>query len=120
MNLTTNQEKLIEENNIVVLCTANQYGKPRGIFMGFPKCNGNKIIMVDNFMQITKLNILENPQVFVLGYSKDYSKCIKISGTAAYYTDKQRLEWAQSLEENKDLEPKGVIEVIIEDVAESE
>jgi uncharacterized pyridoxamine 5'-phosphate oxidase family protein len=119
MNLTANQEKIIEENNVVVLCTANIIGKPRGIFVGFPKCMGSKIIMVDNYMQITKLNILENPQVFILAYSKDYGQCLKISGTASYRTDTTSLEWAKSLEENKELKPKGIIEIIIKDVAES-
>lgn len=119
MNLTTEQIGIIEENKLVVLATTNKYGQPRAIFVGYPKCLGGKIVLVDNFMNITKINIIENPLVSILAYNKDYSHCFTISGKAAYYSDASHLEWAKSLEENKELNPKGVIEVIIENVEES-
>ncbi len=119
MTLTTDQEKLIEGNNIIVLATADQYGQPRAVFMGYPKCINHRIVLVDNFMNITKRNIVENPLVSILAYNKDYSVCLKISGKASYHTDSSHLEWAKGLEENKDLNPKGVVEVIIDNVEES-
>ena len=119
MTLTVDQQKLIEGNNIVVLATANKYGQPRAIFMGYPKCMDNKIVLVDNFMNITKINITENPLVSILAYNKDYSICLKISGNASYYSDSSHVEWAKGLEENKDLNPKGVVEIIIDNVEES-
>lgn len=119
MILTTDQVRLIEGNNIIVLATANKYGQPRAILAEANVVQERKIVITDNQMSITKQNIIENPQVSVLAYNKDYSKFLKMSGKATYYLDQSHVDWARSLETNKNWESKGVVEIIIDNVEES-
>lgn len=119
MTLTTDQERLIEGNNIVVLATADKYGQPRAVLVETNVVQGNKIVITDNQMNITERNIVENPLVSILAFNKDYGKFLKISGKAAYYSDQGHLDWARSLETNKNWASKGVIEVIIDNIEES-
>lgn len=119
MTLTVDQQKLIEGNNIVVLATANKYGQPRAVLVKVNVVQGNKIVVTDNRMNVTSQNIVENPLISLLAFNKDYSSFLRISGRAMHYTDQSHIDWAASLETNKNWEPKGVVEIIIDNVEES-
>ena len=117
--LTDDQLNFFKENNIVVLATANKDGQPRAILVEANKTENDKIIVTDNEMEMTRQNILNNKNVFVLAYSEDHNRCLKIEGTANYETEGENFEYTKGLESNKDYMPKAAVVINISNVTEA-
>lgn len=118
MELTKKQLDLLRKGKIVVLATSSTDGTPRAIFVEINKVENNKIIITDNEMEITRKNLLENENVFILAFKKDYNYCLKVSGKAEYYSEGKYFDFVKNLEANKDHDPKGAVVITIKEVAE--
>ena len=112
MGLTKKQINLLNRQKVVVLGTANLKSEPRCIFVEVNMVYSDKIIITDNEMKTTRKNILENPQVFILAFKKDYSYGLKISGIAEYHKNSPYFDFVRNLETNKNYKPKGAIVII--------
>jgi len=119
MRLTNKQIDFLNQNKIIILGTADRNAKPRCILVETNLVYFDKIIVTDNEMKITRKNILQNPQVFVLSFKKDYSYCLKISGSAEYHKKGPYFDTVRNLKENKNYKPKGAIVIIPEKIVES-
>ena len=119
MQLTPKQLDLINKKKVVVLATADKRSKPRAILVEVNKAEADKLIITDNEMKITKKNILENNQVFVLAFAEDYSYCLKIEGEAEYHTKGKWFDFVSGLEENKKYHPKGAIVITVKSIKEA-
>lgn len=118
MGLTSKQSNLLNKQSIAVLATSDGAGRPRAIFVEVNKIEGDKIIITDNEMKVTKENLLKNENAFLLAFEEDYHYCLKIEGKANYYTEGKYFELVNNLEENEDFSPKGAIVVTVEEVSE--
>lgn len=118
MKLTEKQLELLKRRNLVVLASADLSGKPRAIIAEVNKAEGNKIIITDNEMEVTKNNLLANNSVFVLAHEQDYSYCLKISGRSEYHSSGEYFDFVKNLETNKGRHPKGAIAITVDNVVE--
>jgi len=118
MELNEKQVDLLNRRKTVILATADLKGEPRAIFVEVNKAEGDKMIITDNEMKITRKNLLENKNVFVLVFEEDYGYCLKIKGGAEYYTKGEYFDFVKNLESNKDFTPKAAVVVTIKDVTE--
>ncbi|MDD3032905.1 MAG: pyridoxamine 5'-phosphate oxidase family protein, partial [Candidatus Pacebacteria bacterium] len=116
MNFTEKQKDLLFRRPFVVLATSSLYNDPRAIIVEVDKAEDGKLIITDNQMVKTRENILENKNVFLLAFEEDYSYCLKIKGSAKYFTEGEHLDFVKSLETNEGYSPKGVIIVDVEEV----
>lgn len=118
MKLTNKQVDFLNRQKIVVLGTADLKAEPRCIFVEMNMVYYDKMIITDNEMKKTKKNILENPQVFILAFKKDYSYGLKISGIAEYHTNTPYFDCVRNLKENKNYKPKGAIVITPDKITE--
>jgi uncharacterized pyridoxamine 5'-phosphate oxidase family protein len=110
-------KSFIKKNKIVVLATADSDGQPRAIFAEVNKVEDDQIIITDNEMDVTRANILQNPHVFVLVFSKDY-KYLKIEGYAEYFVGGDYLEYVKNIDANDDFAAKAAVVVTVKHVEE--
>lgn len=118
MKLTKEQIDLLSRRGVVVLATSSLQGKPRAIFVEINQVEGDRIIITDNEMVTTQKNLLENKQVALLAFEKDYSYCLKILGKAEYFTKGKYFDFIKNLEANKDFSSKGALVITINEVTE--
>jgi len=118
MELTEKQLDLLKRRKIVVLATSSLDGKPRAICVEINQVKGDKIIITDNEMEVTRKNLLENKNVFILAFEEDYHYGLKISGGVEYHTEGEYFDFVNHLETNKDYSPKGAVVVTIKEVVE--
>lgn len=116
--LTQKQIKLLNKNRVVVLATADKRGQPRAIFVEVNKIEKNCLIITDNEMKTTGKNLLENKKVAILAFSRDWSWCLKIEGTANYYKGGKYFDLVKKLPANKDYSPKGALVIKIKRIWE--
>jgi len=120
MDLTEKQVELLDRRKIVVLATSNAVASPRAILVEVNKAEGEKLVITDNEMEITRKNILENKNVFVLAFEEDYSYGLKIEGEVEYCTKGEYFDFVKNLETNKKFNPKGAIVITIKNISEFE
>jgi len=118
MELDGKQLDLLARRNLVILATSSLDGKPRAIIVEVNKAEKNKIIITDNQMQITKKNLLENKNVFLLAYEEDYHYGLKISGKAEYYSAGEYFDFVNNLETNSAYSPRGAIVITVREAVE--
>lgn len=112
-------KKLFNAQSIVAFGTADKKGKPNVIAVYWKKIVDDKtILFIDNFMNKTIKNIKENNKVCVSFWDAKNDEGYQIKGTAKYHTDGKLFEenkkWIKSINPNRN--PKGVIEIKIEEI----
>ncbi|MDP3991069.1 MAG: pyridoxamine 5'-phosphate oxidase family protein [Candidatus Nealsonbacteria bacterium] len=118
MKLTEKQIDLLNRRKIVVLATSDLRLRSRAVFVEVNQAKDDQIIITDNLMVATRKNLLENNQIALLSFEKDYSYCLKILGAAKYYTEGDYFDLVKSLETNKKQSPKGAIVITIKEIIE--
>lgn len=118
--LTDDQLKFLEENKVVVLTTSSKENQPRSILVEASKFEADRIIMTDNYMKITRQNLLDNNKVFILCYSQNYERILNIEGQATYETEGENFDFVKNSEQNKDFSPKAAVVVKVTNVTESD
>ncbi|MDR1008823.1 MAG: pyridoxamine 5'-phosphate oxidase family protein [Rickettsiales bacterium] len=122
MNLAQQQIKFIEDNEKLILASADKGGgKPRAIIVIPSLVESDSIVISNMQMQITSENIRANPNVFLASYDKDFRKYMKISGTAQMFSDGELFNRVKALEATRcDLIPREIIVVHLNDIFEGE
>jgi predicted pyridoxine 5'-phosphate oxidase superfamily flavin-nucleotide-binding protein len=102
-----------------IFATASKDGKPNGVPIGFVKLfSDDEFILVDNFMQKTRQNVIENPVAAVTCWSSDARYGYQFKGKARYETSGEAfdsaIEWVKS--RGASFQPKGAIIVKVDEV----
>jgi len=102
-----------------IFATASKNGKPNGVPIGFVKLlSDDEFMLVDNFMQKTRQNIIENPIAAVTCWSNELHYGYQFKGKARYETSGEvfdsAIEWVKSRE--VPFQPKGVCIVKVDEV----
>ncbi len=101
------------ENNLLFLATSSKKIKPHVIVVACVKVLDNKILITDNFMKITKDNVLENKNVSLcVGSEKD--GFLYMDGFVDYRSEGKEYDFIKSLKENNGLPCKGVLVVTVD------
>ena len=85
--ITPELKEKMTKAGILHLATASKAGVPNVAPMGAVLIEGDTILIANNFMNKTMKNILENPQVSVLAWSRELGDCIQFKGTAEVMKD---------------------------------
>jgi len=120
MELTEKQLDLLSRRKVLVLATSSSGCKPRAIFVKMNKIEGDEIIITDGEMNITRNNLLENKDVFLLAFEEDYHYGFKISGEAEYHAQGEYLDFVKNLKRNENHSPKGAVVIRIKSIVEFE
>lgn len=107
MNIS-DKYKIIIEKNLVFVSTSSKKGKPHLIVCASVKIFNDKILITDNYMKITKKNILEN-NLISLCVGLEKTGFLYISGKVDYQTSGKNFDFVKNLKENKGLPCKGVL-----------
>ncbi len=111
MELTDEQIRFINENEVITFATSSLDGTPRNVYVCPSMISYDKIIISDVKMVKSCQNIKNNPKVFITSINKDYSKWLKISGIAKYEVDGEMFDNIYDLEMSRGYKPKAVIVV---------
>ncbi len=110
-------KKIIEDNPLAFATIKNN--KPYVI--GIAHCRvvkKDKILITDNFMNLTVKNILKNDNVALIAWDKKWNG-IQVLGKAKYYKKGKWLDFLRRMKENKGMPSKGAILVKIDKIIES-
>ncbi|MCP4393698.1 MAG: pyridoxamine 5'-phosphate oxidase family protein [Alphaproteobacteria bacterium] len=118
MKFTKRQIDLLKKQEIVVLSTVDANNYPRAIFVVPSRVEEERIIISDVKMEITIGNVLDNKNVFIAAFDKEFEYLLKIKGVANYQTSGDLFDDIYKFETNRGYIPKGIITVDITDVAE--
>jgi len=118
MRFTEKQSDLLKRRKIVVLATSSLDRLPRAIFVEVNQVKDDKIVVTDNEMEITRNNLLENKNVFLLAFEEDYHYGVKISGEAEYHRKGKYFNFVKNLESNKNYSPKGAVVITVKSIVE--
>jgi len=109
--------KQIIENNPVAVGTVRD-DLPNVIAVAYVKVVGlDKIVITDNYMQHTKKNLEENPNVCLAVWDKDW-RGYKIIGKAEYHASDKWFDFIKTMPENKDCPAKGAILIKVSNISE--
>lgn len=111
MELTDEQIRFINDNEVVTFSTASLDGTPRCIYVCPSMIHYDQIIISDVHMVKTSNNIQNNPRVFLTSIKSDYSKWLKISGTAKYEIDGELFDKVYDFETSRGYKPRAIIVV---------
>jgi len=107
-------KKMIEENPIALATISNE-GKPHNIAVGDVKVvSDNQILIGDNYMKETILNINNNKNVALLVF--DSQQGFELKGIAEYFKEGGWLEQVKMI--HKGYPAKGAILVTINEIKE--
>ena len=104
------------ENKIVAFTTVTKEGKPHSIAVEINKVIDNNIVITNNQMNVTPINLKGNSNVSILYWDDETG--FRIEGKAEYYETGEWLNYVKKLKENKDYNPKGAIIVKVKRIIE--
>ena len=112
-------KELFEKRPLVSLGTANKEGIPNVVAIFWKKIiDDETILLIDNFMKMSKDNILENNKICVSFWDPDTEEAYKIKGTATYHTEGPVYEEGKKFIQSKKPGriPKGVVEIKVSEI----
>lgn len=110
---------ILKNGNPIVLATVDESCKPHVIFVSGQEIMDDKIIVTDNYMVKTKNNIINNKNIALLSFDKNFEKSFEIKGEAEYRGEGELLEFVKKLDANKNFFPKGAIAIAIKEINKS-
>jgi predicted pyridoxine 5'-phosphate oxidase superfamily flavin-nucleotide-binding protein len=111
-----NNIKTLIESNPVSFATVDFQNHPNVTGVAFVKVvNERQLIITDNFMKQTKDNIINNDNVCLAVWDKDWNG-YKIIGTAEYFDSGEWKTYVEQMPDNKGLPAKGAILMTITDL----
>jgi uncharacterized protein len=106
------------EGQLAALCTIMNGSTPNAIVVEIHKVlDSDKILLTDNYMNQTLIDIKQNPKVTLLIWDDKGSK--KFSGEAEYLTEGKYLDIVKALPYNKGFPCKGVIVLTVKKLIEA-
>ncbi len=112
-------KNLFEKQSLVAFGTADKQGNPNVVPIFWKEIiDGERILLIDNFMKMTKKNLLENSNVCLAFWDSKTDEAYKIEGEAAYYTQGSIYEQGKKFIQSKNPEaaPKGVVEIKVKEI----
>jgi len=106
--------KNLIERSVIAFATSSA-NQPHVIPVACAKVVNSMIIITDNFMKKTKLNIIKNKSVALAFWKGD--DCYKISGKATYHNKGKWLDFVKKIKENNGLPAKGAIIIKINKIS---
>ncbi len=104
------------ENKIVAFSTVTKDGKPHSIAVEINKVIDNNIIITNNQMNVTPINLKGNSNVSILSW--DNEKGFRIEGKGEYYENGGWFDFVKKLPENKNYTPRGAIIIKVKRIIE--
>lgn len=110
MMLSQEQIQFILDNeNLILASSANDM--PRAIIVIPSVVDSNEIVISNIQMEVSNQSIKNNPNVFLVSYSKDFNKWMKIVGKAEVLSDGKQFDDVKTLEATRC--PMPVKEIIV-------
>jgi predicted pyridoxine 5'-phosphate oxidase superfamily flavin-nucleotide-binding protein len=109
MQISEKHKKIIE-NNLIFLSTCSKNAIPRVIVCADVKVLDDKLLITDNYMKVTKDNIIENNLVY-LCVGSEKQGFLYIFGKVNYKISGKYFSFIKDLKENKGFPCKGVLVV---------
>jgi len=106
--------KNLLEKKELPLVSINKDGSPHLIIVACAKVVGDKIIITDNYMKITRENLIRNSKILLAAWNEEEG--YRIEGAAEYHNKGKWLEFVKSLKENKGFSAKGAIVVNVDKI----
>jgi predicted pyridoxine 5'-phosphate oxidase superfamily flavin-nucleotide-binding protein len=117
-DIITPDIKEIIQANPLALATVCPDGRPNVIAVASVKVvSSNQIVITDNYMGVTNVNIQKNPSVCLALWSKDEEFGYKLVGKAEYLTSGKWLHFVKSQPGNICMPAKGAILVTVEKIS---
>jgi len=119
MIIPSQVKNLFERQSLVAFGTASKDGNPNVVPIFWKKIlNGETILLVDNFMKMSKTNLLENSKVCISLWDSKTGEAYKIKGIAKYHTEGPIYEEGKRLIQSKEPQrvPKGVVEIKVTEI----
>lgn len=113
-----NEVKKLFEEALVAFGTASKEGNQNVVPVFWKRIlNDETILIMDNFMKMSKRNLLENNKVCVSFWSET-KEAYKIKGIATYHAEGPIYEEGKKFMQSKGsgLVPKGVVEVRVTEI----
>jgi hypothetical protein len=119
MIISNEVKNLFGKQSLVVFATADKQGNPNVVPIFWKKILGDQtILLVDNFMKMSKKNLLENSGVCLALWDTQTEEAYKIKGEAIYHTEGTIYEEGKKFIQLKKPEanPKGVVEIKVREI----
>ncbi|MCD6352710.1 MAG: pyridoxamine 5'-phosphate oxidase family protein [Proteobacteria bacterium] len=112
-------KKMFEKQPLVALGTGDKQGNPNVVPIFWKKIfDEERILLIDNFMKMSKRNILENSSVCLAFWDTETEEAYKIKGKAVYHTEGAMYEEGKNIIQSKNPGriPKGVVEINVTEI----
>ena len=112
-------KNLFERQPLVAFGTADKQGNPNVVPIFWKKILGDEaILLVDNFMKMSKKNLSENSSVCLAFWDSETEEAYKIKGGATYSTRGKIYEEGKIFIQSKQPEriPKGVVKIKVKEI----
>lgn len=114
MIIPSKVKRLFNKQALVALATTDKKGNPNVVPIFWKKVlDKERILLIDNFMKMSKKNILQNSSICLGFWDAETEESYKIKGLATYHSEGQVYEKGKKFIQSKRPEviPKGVVEI---------
>jgi len=119
MKIQKEVKDLFNKEPLVAFATADREGNPNVVPIYWKTIlNDETILLIDNFMKMTKDNIEQNNKVCISFWNPETEEAYKIKGIATYHTNNVIYEEGKKYIQSKNPEknPKGVVEIKVMEI----
>ena len=112
-------KSLFKKQSLVSFATVDEKGNPNVVPIFWKSIlDEERILLIDNFMRMSKNNILKNNSVCVAFWDSETEEAYKIKGEATYHIEGMIYERGKEFIQSKKPEqvPKGVVEIKVKEV----
>jgi len=119
MNLSQKQIDFINDNEWLIIATADMSGQPRACVVIPSRVEAGRLILSDVQMGKTNKNIQSNPKIFISSYDKGMNKALKLTGIAEYIAAGALFDEIRAFEATRNVDVKAIITVSINGAEET-
>jgi len=112
-------KKLFERLDLIAFATADKGGFPNVVPIFWKMIfDEETILLIDNFMKMSKSNLMENNKVCISFWDSETEEAYKIKGIGTYYAEGTIYEEGKRFIQSKKpgRVPKGVVEVKVTEI----
>jgi len=100
MKLPTDLEPIFRKQATLSLATADQKGKPNSSYVRFWWIQGDKIVLINNFMNKTRSNMEKTGWASVSAYDMEAHKAYQVKGKVEFKTTGSEYEQGKKMAQN--------------------
>ncbi len=101
---------VVSKQKPLPIATSDKNGKPNVVFVTMWKIlDDETILIVDNFMKKTRVNLEENPNMAIVAYDSDINRSFQLKGTVDLETRGDRYAIAEEMARAKNRPAKVAI-----------